>query len=132
MRSGGAPTTDARATILLVEDNRLVRETLSATLDALGYRVIAAERGETARATLAGPEPIDLLFTDLVLPGSADGVELARIARASRPRIRILISSGLAADALADRAGRERGDEFLMKPYDFDELRAALCRLLGR
>ncbi|MDE2306342.1 MAG: response regulator [Gammaproteobacteria bacterium] len=111
-------------TLLLVEDNRLVRNTLVSMLGGLGYRVLAAEQGAAAREILEGTERIDVLFTDLRLPAPPDGAELARIARELRPSIRVLITSGMVAEsALAP------GDHFLMKPYDFDELRTMLAAL---
>lgn len=122
---------NAAARILLVEDNRLVRETLSVSLTSLGYQVLTAEDGEAARTILAGPDSIDLVFTDFFLRTGPNGAQIAAFARALRPSIKILFTSGFAADSLRDRDGVAPGDEFLMKPYDLDALRAALGRILG-
>ena len=117
--------------VLLVEDNALVRETLTASLGALGYRVRAADRGESARRILDGAEPIDVLFTDVVLPGGLGGTELARIARLQHPQIRILFTSGFDAAVLRSEDGLPQDAAFLMKPYDLDDLIAAFAALLA-
>lgn len=120
----------ARATILLVEDNRLVRDTLIATLGSLGYRVLAAVCGEEARTILEGTEPIDLLFTDFTLPQGPNGASIAAFARERRPSIQVLFTSGFPAESLREPGGLSPSDEFLMKPYDLSELGATLARML--
>ena len=119
------------ASVLLVEDNALVRETLTASLGALGYRVRAADHGESARRILDGAEPIDVLFTDVVLPGGLGGPDLARIARLQHPQIRILFTSGFDAAVLHGEGGLPQDAAFLMKPYDLDDLIAAFAALLA-
>ncbi len=125
-----APRPQRAPSVLLVEDNALVRETLTASLGALGYRVWAADRGESARRILDGAEPIDVLFTDVVLPGGLGGPELARIAHAQHPGIRTLFTSGFDAAILRGDGALPPDAAFLMKPYDLDDLVAAFAALL--
>ena len=125
VRPGHAPA------VLLVEDNALVRETLTASLRALGYRVAAADCGEAARKILDGGEPVDVLFTDVMLPGGLGGADLARLARTRHPRIKTLFTSGFDAGVLRNESGLPADAAFLMKPFDLDDLVAAFAALLG-
>ena len=124
-RPGHAPA------VLLVEDNALVRETLTASLGSLGYRVFTADCGATARQLLDGGESIDVLFTDVMLPGGVGGAELARIARARHPGIKTLFTSGFDVGILREEGGLPPGAAFLMKPFDLDDLVAAFAALLA-
>jgi CheY-like chemotaxis protein len=71
-------------TVLLVEDDTAVRMTFAITLEDLGYRVLQAADAETALATLAATE-VNVLLTDLRMPGRLDGLELVEVARAGNP-----------------------------------------------
>jgi two-component system, NtrC family, sensor kinase len=120
----------AAATVLLVEDDPDVREVTRATLRDAGLRVIAACDAAEALRLLEAGEAIDLLFTDVVMPGGMSGVELARRTRTLRPGMAILLASGYAAAALREH-GVEPGEfAVLGKPYRLGELtdriRAAL------
>lgn len=120
------PSVLARArTVLVVEDDRLVRELIAEVLEAEGYRVLATAEAEAALALVVA-EGIDLLFTDIDLPGRLDGIALARAARARRPSLPVLYASGGrrglgTRDAVA-------GSAFLPKPYRPTEV----CRLVDR
>lgn len=81
-------------TVLVVEDDELVRELVVELVLDLGYRVLSAENGEEARAILLHGDEIDLLFTDISLPPPLSGTELARAARARRPGLRVLLMTG--------------------------------------
>jgi signal transduction histidine kinase/ActR/RegA family two-component response regulator len=123
-------STDRRYTILLVDDHDLVRTAVTANLESLNYRVLTADRGPAALKLLEGSEPIDLLFTDVVMPGGLSGAEVARRARALRPSIKVLFTSGFTSSALVQNGRLEPGVELLMKPYDLSELVATLQRIL--
>lgn len=122
---------EATKTILVVEDDRDVREVALAILDEAGYRVLAAATGDDAyRLLLAHPDvQIDVLFTDVVMPGRLDGVDLANAARALRPRLRVLYATGFANLVRANRDRDLRGP-LLRKPYRPVELRAAILALI--
>ncbi|HKR89047.1 MAG TPA: response regulator [Phenylobacterium sp.] len=114
--------------VLLVEDDPTV---LSLTLDllsGLGYQVSCATNAAEALAILKSPASIDLLFTDVVMPGGVNGVSLARTARELRPGLPILLSSGF----VGERAGTEDVEfELLDKPYETAVVAAKLRSLLG-
>ncbi len=125
-----AQSTERRYTILLVDDHDLVRTAVTSNLESLNYRVLTADRGPAALQLLEGPEPIDLLFTDVVMPGGLSGAEVARRARALRPSIKVLFTSGFTSSALVQNGRLEPGVDLLMKPYDLSELVATLQRIL--
>jgi CheY-like chemotaxis protein len=85
-------------TILVVEDDRDVREIATVVLEEAGYRVLEAESGDDAyRLLLAHPDlPVDALFTDIVMPGRLDGIDIANAARELRPGLRVLYATGFA------------------------------------
>jgi signal transduction histidine kinase len=117
-------------TILVVEDDDMVRGYVEGELKALGYRVIVTRDGPTALAILRGPENIHLLFTDVVMPGGMFGTELAKEAARLRPGLKILLTSGHTehpVDAL-DGAGREV--RILNKPYRRHDLASTLRSVL--
>jgi CheY-like chemotaxis protein len=125
-----ARPTERRHTILLVDDHDLVRTAVKANLESLNYRVLSADCGPAAIVLLESAEPIDLLFTDVVMPGGLSGAEVARRARELRPSIKVLFTSGFTPSALVQNGRLEPGVELLMKPYDLSELVVTLTRIL--
>jgi CheY-like chemotaxis protein len=96
----------------------------------LGYQVLEAERAAAALRLLE-TQKIDLLFTDIVTPGSIDGMALARTAAARWPGLKILLTSGF-PQAHGDERGRAvNGMRLLSKPYGRDELARVLREVLG-
>ena len=88
----------------------MVRSYVESELKALGYRVIVTRNGPAALDILRGPEKIDLLFTDVVMPGGMFGTELAKEAARLRPDLKILFTSGYSRTSRRrDRRGRPRG-----------------------
>jgi len=115
--------------VLLVEDEDRVRGVMRRILGSRGYRVWEAADGAEALALCSSqPEPIDLLLTDVVMPG-LDGRELARRVAASRPGIPTIYMSGH-ADALPGRSELPAGEIFLRKPIPTDRLLRAVRRAL--
>ncbi len=104
-------------TILVVEDDPFVRGYAVATLEGLGYRTKVAASGPEALTRLGSDEPIDLLFTDIVMPGGMNGWDLAQRAAESRPGIKVLFTSGYALDTLLANGRVSPGVMILMKPY---------------
>jgi len=109
-------------TILLVEDEPLVRDVARGTLESLGYRVLEAGEGEEAlQACRDFAGTIHLLLTDVIMPGM-NGRELAEKVRAARPSVRVLFMSGYTAEVASREHGFEGLGAFLTKPFDQDTL----------
>jgi CheY-like chemotaxis protein len=99
-----------------------LRETVVTALGQLGYRVLAAANAQTALKILSGQERIDLLFTDVMMPGGVLGPTLAKRARELRPDIEVLFTTGYVdANALSGTAGLSATD-IIHKPYRNEEL----------
>jgi CheY-like chemotaxis protein len=111
-----------RETVLVVEDDAFVRAYAIASLTSLGYRVVPATSGPEALGLLQNGEPIDLLFTDIVMPGGMNGWELAARAQRLRPGLRVLLTSGYAVETLAARKRGHPDMPLLDKPYRKSDL----------
>lgn len=114
--------------ILVVEDNQAVLEAVSLYLRSLGYDILSAPDAQQAVKIAAYHNDIDLLFTDLVLPGGGTGQELAKTISRSNPQIKVLFTSGYAENN--DLTGYE-GEFLLQKPYPLDELRRVIADKLA-
>ncbi|HEX7083950.1 MAG TPA: ATP-binding protein [Gaiellaceae bacterium] len=129
-----APAPDAARlggdeTLLLVEDDEGVRTFVSLTLAGRGYRVLEADRADTAEQIAASADGIDLLITDVVMPGRS-GRELADRLQAAKPGLRVLFTSGYPGDAVLRSDAADT--DFLEKPFGPLELARAVRRLLDR
>ncbi|MBI1776724.1 MAG: response regulator [Proteobacteria bacterium] len=118
--------------ILLVEDDASVRKIAMQNLARFGYQVLDAVDGPTALAVLDRSGRIDLLFTDLIMPGGMDGTELADRARQRRPGLKILFTSGYTEPALASKMLRIDGAAVLPKPYRIADLGRKVREVLDR
>jgi CheY-like chemotaxis protein len=116
--------------VLLVEDDPEVRKTALSMLRSLGCEAVAAGDGAEALATLGGPSAFDLLLSDVVLPGSLRGPELAAAARAARPGLKALFMSGYAPRAARATAEFPPG-VLLSKPFRRAELARALAQTIA-
>jgi CheY-like chemotaxis protein len=108
--------------VLVVEDDAVVRLTAVEMLESLGYQVLTAENGERAIALLGSGVSIDLLFTDVVMPGAISGRELARQAMELRPGLRVLFTSGYTENAIIHHGRVDPDVHLLSKPYRTEEL----------
>jgi CheY-like chemotaxis protein len=114
--------------ILIVEDEFLIRDDAAETIEKVGFAVIQAGNADEAIAILESRSDIHVVFTDIQMPGSMDGLKLARFVRGRWPPIKILATSGfvkVGPDDLPD------GGEFLTKPYRGPEMVAKLRKLTG-
>jgi PAS domain S-box-containing protein len=118
-------------TVLIVEDDPFVRSYAVMSLQTLGYHVIAAVDGREAMQQLQTGAHIDLLFTDIVMPGGVNGWELAGLARKTRPDLRVLLTSGYALETLAANGHLQEGSAILSKPYRKAELARRLREALS-
>ena len=120
------PLTGGTETILVVEDDEDVRTTVVEMLSELGYRVLKAKDAQSALAIVESGVPIDVLFTDVVMPGAMRSPELARKARERLPNIAVLFTSGYTENAVVHGGRLDDDIDLLSKPYT----REALARRL--
>jgi DNA-binding NtrC family response regulator len=126
-RSGnGQPTA---STILVIEDEILIRLAVCDYLRQCGYRVIEGSTGEEAQRVFLAGEPVEVLFSDIELGQGMNGFELAAWVREHHPEVRILLTSGVAQ--MTEATGRLCDGPFLRKPYAHDVLDDHIKRLLG-
>jgi signal transduction histidine kinase len=108
--------------ILIVEDDALVREYVVTQIGRLGYHTLAANNAAEALAIINGPERIDLLFTDVIMPGGLNGRQLAIEAQTLRPGLKILFTSGYTENAIVHHGRLDAGVLLLPKPYVSSDL----------
>jgi signal transduction histidine kinase len=129
-RAGGAAGPEGRGELVLaIEDNVNARRILVRQLESLGYRAIEAETGDEALALLRQAR-VDLLLSDIVMPGAVDGLELAEEARRLHPTLKVLMMSGFPGSAFNAGKGLPEGLRLLSKPYRKDELARAVREVL--
>ncbi|KAB2943496.1 MAG: PAS domain S-box protein [Hyphomicrobium sp.] len=116
--------------VLVVEDNPELRALTLDRLKCLGYRVIEADGGPAALAILEAGEPIDLIFSDVIMPGGITGNELAAAARERNPAIKILLTSGYDAELAVEADTMADDLKVLRKPYKQADLARALRDIL--
>jgi PAS domain S-box-containing protein len=116
------PAKGGTETILAVEDDEEVRTTVVEMLSDLGYRVLKAKDAQSALAIVESGVPIDMLFTDVVMPGPLRSTELARKARERLPAIAVLFTSGYTDNAIVHSGRLDEGIELLSKPYTHEAL----------
>ena len=109
-------------TILVVEDDNLVRAFVVGQIQSLGYLTLAAVNAAEAMAVIDGPQAIDLLFTDMIMPGSMNGRQLAAAALERRAALRILYTSGYSNEAIVHHGQLDAGVLLLAKPYRKSDL----------
>jgi PAS domain S-box-containing protein len=119
-------------TILVVEDDADLRETVIAALTQLGYRALSAANAAAALRILAGPEEIDLLFTDVMMPGGMLGPALAKRARELRPNIDVLFTTGYAETTVLAGTASLGNIDVLHKPYRNEDLAMRIRTVLDR
>lgn len=116
------PITGGAETVLVVEDDEAVRATVVETLTDLGYRVLKAVDADSALSVIESGIAIDLLFTDVVMPGKLKSPELARRARERLPNLAVLFTSGYTENAIVHGGRLDAGVELLSKPYSRESL----------
>jgi signal transduction histidine kinase/CheY-like chemotaxis protein len=120
-----------RGTILVVEDDHDVLGVTAESLRELGYQVVTAVDAARALEILRGDQPIDLLFSDVIIPGGTNGAQLAVTARRVRPDLKVLLTSGYTAAALSLEHGLPDNLDVVGKPYQRDELAKKLRLAIG-
>ena len=121
-----------KETILVVEDDDEVREFVVGTLGDLGYRVVEAGYGVEALEKLGEIEKLDLLLTDVVLPGGLNGRQIAEEMIRQRPGLKVLYTSGYSANAIIHHGKLDADVDFLAKPYKRRDLARKVRLILDR
>lgn len=116
--------------ILVVEDDDLVLRHLEGQLRSLGYRVTAVTCGPNAIEALKAHSDIDLLLTDIIMPGGMNGRELADLAKATYSKLKVLFTSGYTENAIIHHGRLDPGVDLLSKPYNRLELATKVRRSL--
>jgi CheY-like chemotaxis protein len=120
---------ERRKNVLVVEDEVLVAEMIKSTLTDDGFEVHLSPNARDALRYLRSGEPVDILFTDIDLPGEMDGGSLARCARELKPDLPVVYASGKASGIR--HVAKVPGSIFLQKPYDPSEASTLLAQLSG-
>lgn len=115
------PMVEGGETVLLVDDEPLVRMIAAEALAELGYCVIEAGEAATAITILGSDRTIDLLITDVGLPGGTNGRQVADAARVTRPKLKVLFITGYAENAVLNHGHLDRGMQIMTKPFQIDD-----------
>ncbi len=129
--SACAPISGGTETILVVEDDSLVRNFVIAQLHSLGYKTIAAADSRAALVHVESGQPFDLLFTDVIMPGGMTGRELAVEVAKRRPGMKVLYTSGYTDNAIMRHGRLDEGVLLLTKPYRRPQLAQMVRLALG-
>ncbi len=124
------PTASGVPFVLVVEDEILIAEMVRETLTEYGFAVHAVSNAADALLYLSGDQPVDVMFTDINLPGDMDGAVLARKARIVRPDLPVVFASG--RWALLERLRTFPNSAILQKPYSLTKACEAVASLLDR
>ncbi|AEQ51563.1 response regulator [Pelagibacterium halotolerans] len=125
------PISGGSETILVVEDDEAVRATVVEMLSDLGYRVLKASDAQSALAIVESGAAIDMLFTDVVMPGPLKSPELARKAQRAIPDLAVLFTSGYTENAIVHGGRLDTGVELLSKPYTRNALARRVRQVLA-
>jgi two-component system, response regulator PdtaR len=112
--------------VLVAEDHPLVRAYLADQLRDAGFKVVEAASGDEALAYIESSAGIDLIFTDVQMPGTLDGFALAAVLRETNPSLPIIITSGNASPEMAEGLGT-----FIPKPYQTADVLSLVVRMIG-
>jgi PAS domain S-box-containing protein len=117
-------------TILVVDDEEALLELTADVLEALGYRVLTANNGQQALSILAEKPDVDLLISDVLMPGGINGYELAESATASHPELKVLLASGFNSNVNVHNSQVRFSTNMLKKPYDLSVMSGRVRELL--
>jgi PAS domain S-box-containing protein len=131
VRRISGPLLGGNETILVVEDDLKVQATVIEMLKDLGYGVLKADDAVQALAVLSSGMNVDLLFTDVVMPGPLKSPDMARQAMQLLPHLKVLFTSGYTQNAIVHAGRLDEGIELLSKPYSREDLAFKLRQLLG-
>jgi PAS domain S-box-containing protein len=130
--AGPIPEGGTEETILVLEDDDDVRTYSVECLRELGYRVVEAHDGPSALRLLERQTRVDLLFTDVVLPGGMTGAQVAAQARELRPGLKVLFTTGYARNAIVHQGRLDKGVQLITKPFGYSDLAAKVRDILDQ
>lgn len=130
VESDSGPVVGGSETVLVVEDDEAVRETVIGLLCELGYRVLKAPDAQSALTVIESGVAIDLLFTDVVMPGTLKSPDLARKAKERLPALSVLFTSGYTENAIVHGGRLDAGVNLLSKPYTREQLARKIRQVL--
>lgn len=122
--------TDKSPTVLIVEDEPIIRMGIADYIRNQGYTVIEAGSGDRAMAMIQAGKPVDVIVTDVQMPGEHDGIALALWTRQNFPHIKLIIVSGATSGAVGTDLLGDEG-EIVPKPYPYEDIAARIGELLG-
>ncbi|MCO6407304.1 PAS domain-containing protein [Hoeflea alexandrii] len=131
IQAPAGPATGGTETILVVEDDEDVRATVVATLKDLGYSVLTARDAQGGLAVIESGVPVDVLFTDVVMPGTLKSPEMAKLAKAINPDLVVLFTSGYTENSIVHGGKLDPGVELLSKPYTREALDGRIRHLIA-
>jgi CheY-like chemotaxis protein len=120
---------NGRAVVLVVEDNTIIRMSAVDLVSSAGYDALQASDADEAVQILESRSDIDLVFTDVQMPGSMDGIELSHYIRERWPPVKLIVASG---NVLLEENSLPKGSRFFAKPYQDDVIAAAMAGLLPK
>jgi CheY-like chemotaxis protein len=120
-----------RETVLVIDDDATIRMLITDALEDLGYRVREVENGQDGLQILQSGDPLDLLVTDVGLPGGINGRQVADAARSLRPGLTVLFITGYVQDALSWESMLDPGMHLMTKPFQMDELTSRVNGLIA-
>jgi CheY-like chemotaxis protein len=119
---------NGRAVVLIVEDSVIIRMGAADLVLAAGYEALQAGNADEAIGVLEGRDDIDLVFTDVQMPGTMDGLKLSRYIRDRWPPVKLIVASGT---AILEESNLPEGSRFFSKPYDERSITEAMALLLS-
>ncbi len=128
--AGESPRAIGAESVLVVEDDDALRAYTTEILRELGYRVLEAASGAAALEILHRTPDIDLLFSDVVMPGGINGRQLADEAIRGKPGLKVLFTTGYTRNAIVHHGRLDAGIHLIGKPFSFQELAAKVCARL--
>lgn len=119
---------NGKAVVLVVEDSTIIRMGAVDLVLAMGYEALQASNADEAIAILESREDVDLVFTDVQMPGTMDGIKLSHYIRKRWPPVRLIVASGA---AILQESSLPSGSRYFSKPYDDHSITDAMARLLS-
>ena len=119
---------NGKAVVLVVEDSAIIRMSAVELVLSAGYEGLEARNADEAISILESRSDIDLVFTDVQMPGTMDGIKLCHFIRDRWPPVKLLVASG---NAILEESSLPGGSQFFAKPYDDHAITNAMARLLA-